>query len=268
MTIKFQYKQWLTLVFTICLLSCAENENVDLLSPAAIDLGGQVFNSDGLSSEYDEYYSGNWKGSMCGGNGQAILGISGAVVELNTRASYMATVMGSIDSTGNISFQPRQVNWDCETCGEVRPLEIVGSINRVSHTGNISFEVACGTSSGVGHVISNVVVELQPGISQPMPDSELIRIHEEAINLIEGSVQSCTQNLECKAFNIDESDTYCNHYASAYSISVTNESVLIDLQNQYSYFKWLSNEYSMISTTTYCWPQLYSTCELNICVMR
>jgi hypothetical protein len=222
----------------------------------------------GLSAEYSEYYSGYWKGSLCGGNEQAVIGIDNNSVELNTNASFMNPVFGSIDLDGELLFPPRQVNWDTETYGVVRDLDTSGVIDRATGTGYINFEVACSQGSQ-NFTISAITINLKSGQSQLSPYNELFRIENQAIDLITSSVQHCTEVSQCKSFNIDESNSDCNLHAHAYSTSVIDENKLTELQNEYSRNKWLStssNAYS--STTTFCAHYYNATCEENICSME
>ncbi len=221
----------------------------------------------GLSVIYDEYYSGYWKGSLCGGNGEAVIGVNGDSVELNTNANYMRPMFGSIDSLGTLTFTPRQVNWDTDIYGDVRPLEISGVIDIELQTGYINFEVACSNGS-LENTISTITIYLKSGSFQPSPYSELFRIKSEAIELIGGNVQSCTEETQCNTFNIDNSDDFCNFSASAYSSTIADENKLLELKSEYSRNKWLSTSYTSSSSTTYCAYYLNATCEENICVMR
>ena len=271
---KFRnYKHLYALIALLVLFSCTEDTSTDgaiqedpiIIPPPINPLPDPTF---GLSKTYDEYYSGYWKGSICGGNEEAIIGISGSTAELDTRASYMLPAIGSIDSSGNLSFLPREVNWDCDTCGVVRPLEISGSINSQLMSGTIEFEVACANSSRSSHTVSTVYVALKSGAIQPSPYNELYRIKSEAVDLINSNVQGCNQLSECKAFNIDPSNIECNFNASAYSTTVVDEGILSDLQNEYSRNKWLSTSYISSSSTTLCAYYLNAECEQNTCVMK
>jgi hypothetical protein len=238
-------------------------EDPIILTPTSPTLG--FFTS--LSTDYDEYYSGYWKGSLCGGNEQAIIGINNDTVELNTNASFMTPMFGNIESEGIITFPPRQVNWDTEIYGDVRPLEISGVINRELKTGYIYFEVVCSRGP-LKYTINTITVSLRIGPYQPSPSNELFRIKSEAIELIGSNVQSCTEGTQCKTFNIDTNDDFCNFSANAYSTTITDENKLLELKSEYSRNKWLSTSYISDTSTTYCAFYLNATCEENICVMR
>ena len=275
------YRIIFSIIIFTQLISCIDSENQDLTKPDEEESPDQtipiidltVFPHDynfglaGLSKTYDEYYSGYWRGSLCGGNAQAIVGLSGSSVELNTLASYMNPTFGEIDSSGLLSFEPREVNWDCDACGEVRPLDISGTIDRALNIGNINFEVACSTGSGTGHQIRNISVDLEFGAAQPSLWSEMYRIESEANNLIDASEQSCAENIQCKIFNIDAQEDLCNIEAKAFSTSVIDEAVLASLEDQYSDYKWLSGN-DGFSGTTYCGALYRSVCYSNVCVME
>jgi len=259
---SYYIKSWALLLLVTFLSSCTDTGKEDQVNNITTNTGLY-----GLSVNYDEYYSGYWKGNICGGNGKAIVGINGTSAELYTGATFMSSMLGTVDSSGLFSFAERQVNWSCETCGEVRPLEIAGTIDWSTMTGNIAFEVACGTSSGTGHRIDNIIVNLTEGTDQPSPSSELNRLESEALALI-GTAPYCTENLHCKAFNIDEGINNCDETAIAYSTLDTSENSLVELQIQYGHFQWLATPYTLISNTTYCLGYKYPRCDSNICVMR
>ena len=165
--------------------------------------------------------------------------------------------MLGISVRGTITFPPRQVNWDAEIYGDVRPLEISGVIDRELKTGYIYFEVACSSGS-LKYTISTITISLKSGPSQPSPFNELLRIKSEAIELIGSNVQSCTEGTQCKTFNIDSNDDFCNFSASAYSTTITDENKLLELKSEYSRYKWLSTSYISDTSTTYSKPNLFS----------
>lgn len=201
-----------------------------------------------LGTAYPEYYSGFWRGSSCAGTGFALIGINGMSAEVNTGATFMNSTMGTIDSIGEFLFPSREVNWDCEACGEVRPLTIRGEIDYGSKTGSLIFEVACPT--GKGHLISNVHVELKSGISQPSPFNEMQRIKNEIKDLTEEDL-TCSSDDQCKMIQLESNDM-CNYEAIIYSDATVNEENLFELESEYHRKKWLSGQNSGSSGFTMC----------------
>ncbi|MEE4251859.1 MAG: hypothetical protein V2I38_14840 [Alcanivoracaceae bacterium] len=228
-------------------------------------LPGFDFLPNPLSKSYDEYYSGYWRSIYsCGGGGKAILGISGSAIELNTGTS--SSVFGEIDPDGNLFFNAREPDWSCETCGEVRPLETTGEIVFEENRATLYFEAACANYFRTDHTIVSVKIDLTSGTSQPHPRSEMGRIKNEAHNLIDASVQSCQSYADCRTFNIDKNEDFCNLRAKAYSIQVVDEEVLDTLGREYAYQKWLITNPG--TSTTLCGLYYRDSCVSNVCIME
>lgn len=247
--------------------SLSETNDVD--NALELDFTIPVFDLEpnGLSKTYDEYYSGYWRSSyLCGGSGRAILGISGNEVELNTGANYMESVFGEIDPDGHLNLNTRTPSWSCETCGVVPPLETTGDIDFEENRGTLDVDAACPNNSRTGHTIVTVKIDLKSGASQPHPQSEMYRIKNEAYNLIGESVQSCQDYSECRTFNIDTQEDFCNFQAKAYSIQIVDEEKLNSLKNEYAYQKWLIT--SPGTSTTLCGIYYRDSCVSNVCIME
>jgi len=211
----------------------------------------------GLSIDYEEYYSGYWRATECGGEGQAVIGINGTSVELNTRATFMNAVFGEINSLGQIVFSPRSVN---EEFGEVRPLEISGNIDWDTQKGSITFEVACRTSEG--HSISNISFGIEKGFSQPDPSAELHRIKNEVIGIASTKL-ACSETSECRLLNLSATEN-CNRDAIVYSkMEEFEEEKLFSLQNEFRNNERLAVGY--YSSIVLCGMPFYASCNSNVC---
>lgn len=217
-------------------------------------------NGSPLSTSYEEYYSGFWRGSSCGGSGFARIGIDGADIELNLGASFIEPMFGEIDSLGDLILPSREVSWDCEECGDVRLLETQGNLDFELESGFIEFEVAC--SNGSGHFISSIYVDLKNGVNQPKPRNELNRIEMEAISLI-GESPSCIEDQDCKLISL-ESDDFCKFGSLAYSVIDTDEEAIFDLQREYRANDWLAYG-DRGSSLTLCAFVRSASCDQNIC---
>jgi hypothetical protein len=225
------------------------------------DVGEFWLNGSPLSTTYEEYLSGYWRGRLCGGSGFARVGINGTSAELNLGASSVDPMFGSVSSNGEFSFSSREVSWDCEECGEVRPLETTGTVNWKLYTGTIEFEVAC--SNGLGHSVNSIYVNLKNGITQPDPYNELSRIQNDATALI-GDSLTCFESLQCKLMSL-KSDDFCKFEALAYSALDTDEEALLGLQTEYRANEWLAYGNSG-SSTTLCGFVREASCEQNKCI--
>jgi hypothetical protein len=225
------------------------------------DVGEFWLNGSPLSTTYEEYLSGYWRGRLCGGSGFARVGINGTSAELNLGAGFIDPMFGSVSSNGEFSFSSREVSWDCEECGEVRPLETTGTVTWELYTGTIEFEVAC--SNSLGHSVSSIYVNLKNGITQPDPHNDLNRIQNDAIALI-GDSSTCFENLHCKLMSL-KSDDFCKFEALAYSVLDTDEEALLELQTEYRANEWLAYG-SRGSSTTLCGFVREASCSQSKCM--
>ncbi len=214
-----------------------------------------------LSTHYDEYFSGYWRGTLCGNSGFAIIGVNGTSAEVNLGASFIDPMFGSVSSNGELLFSSREVNWDCEDCGEVRPLETTGLLDWDLGSGSAHFEVAC--RDGNDHTVSSIYVRLKEGKTQPNPYNELVRIKNDAVALI-GDSPSCSENLHCKLISL-ESDDFCKFDALAYSVLDSDADALLELQREYSFTEWLARGHRG-SSTTMCGYVKKAACEENKCI--
>ncbi|MDA7747410.1 hypothetical protein N8878_08815, partial [Psychromonas sp.] len=213
-------------------------------------------NGTSLSMAYEEYFSGYWQGSLCGGNGFAIIGVNGSSAEMNLGAYFIDPMFGSVSSDGELIFASREVSSDCEECGEVRPLETTGVVNWDLGSGVVEFEVVC--SNGVGHTVSSIYVSLNEGLTQPSPEQELIRIENNVIALI-GDSPTCSESLDCKLISL-KSDDFCKFEALAYSVMDTDEGALLELKSEYRVNERLAYGYSG-SSSTICGFVRKASCE-------
>lgn len=235
---------------------------IPIPTPLPIIIIGRDELSFGLSTVYDEYFSGYWRGSVCGGSGFARIGVNGTSVEVDFGANFIDTSMfGSVSSTGELSFPPREVSLDCESCDEARSLETTGIVDWDLGSGRVEFELTC--SNGVGYTINSISVNLKEGLHQPSLSVELGRIENEAIALI-GDSPSCSENQHCKLISL-ESDDFCKLNALAYSVLDFNEEALIELQGEYRANEWLLYGRSG-SSTTICGFRRQAMCEQSECI--
>lgn len=227
------------------------------------DSGEIWLNGAPLSTAYPEYFSGFWRGYLCGGTGFARIGINGTSLELNTGSGIIDPTFGSVTSSGELLLPSRDVNWDadCETCGEVRPLLTTGMINWDLDSGLLNFEVAC--SNGDGHTVSSIYVDLKKGKNQPAPYNELPRIRNDAITLI-GDSPTCSENKHCKLLNL-KSDDFCGTWALVYSILDTDAELIESIQDEYRMNERLAYGNSG-SSLTLCGQVKKASCEQNICI--
>jgi hypothetical protein len=207
---------------------------------------------------YIQTYSGYWAltTNYCNETGFAMLGLNGTLAELIPGTSSRPSLLGKVDSDGNLTFEERIVSIS------PIPLQATGKINFATQSGYVSYQVACAVGPQRATTI-NINMQLSEGRTQPTPYFQMLKFEDVITSLINAD-KSCSSVSQCKILTLDPDDV-CNFSNPIYSTLSVDEQQLSKLFSEYNHYRYLTG-LNAGTGFTMCGITMIPSCQKGICI--